>query len=58
MPERTLLRWQALSDPRPLGDLDLTWRWEVMIGSSNQCDVVLSHPTVEDRAARFVRMRN
>ena len=59
MPERTLLRWAPiLQREQPSGELDVTWRWKVVVGRAKGCDVVLNHPSIPQRHGEFSRVQN
>ncbi len=59
MPERTILKWQpVLQREKPRGELDVSWRWRVVVGRGRDCDVVLNHPSIPLKHGQFVRTTN
>ena len=59
MPERTVLRWApVLQRDQPRGELDVTWRWKVVVGRAKDCEVVLNHPSIPPRHGHFTRLQN
>ncbi|MBS1148451.1 MAG: Inner rane component of cytoplasmic domain [Myxococcaceae bacterium] len=59
MPERTVLHWApVLQREQPRGELDLTWRWKVVVGRAKDCEVVLNHPSIPPRHGHFARLQN
>lgn len=59
MPDRTVLRWQpVLPREQPRGELDVTWRWKLIVGRAKTCDVVVKHGSIPERQGHFIRLRN
>jgi uncharacterized protein (TIGR02996 family) len=59
VPDRTLLRWApVLQREQPRGELDVSWKWKVVVGRGKDCDVVLKHLSIPLRHGQFSRLQN
>ncbi len=59
MPDRTILRWEPiLPRDEPRGELDVTWRWKLVVGRAKDCDVVLNHKSIPKQHGHFIRHCN
>jgi hypothetical protein len=57
--DRTILRWApVLQREQPRGELDVSWRWKVVVGRAKDCDVVLNHPSIPLKQGHFIRLQN
>lgn len=59
MPEQTMMRWEPILHREKLrGELNVTWKWKVVVGREKDCDVVLRHDSIPKKQGHFMRLRD